>query len=177
MGSFGGDYEGAHVLAMPLPQQGHIIPMLRFTTALAQKGLTVSFVCYEGEIPLLAASSGADDASSELPTSLDSFRFVMVRKPRQEDPAGYLEPATVFGEAFEPLLQKLLHDKSAGVSAGPTCVISDALLAFSQVRFKSDCKIFFMRFLWIFFIFKGLRKLIFHNFVRKSPAKLIFQFI
>ncbi|CAM6124464.1 unnamed protein product [Calypogeia fissa] len=120
--SFGNreDAAAAHVLAIPFPGQGHINPMLRFTTQLAEKGIRVSFICYEDSIPDLRSSSGATDAPTSLQTS--NFRFVTVQRPSVRTIVNVLR------SPFEPVMEKLTRDKNAGVAGGPTCIISDLFL-------------------------------------------------
>ncbi|CAM6098823.1 unnamed protein product [Calypogeia fissa] len=122
--SFGNreDAAAAHVLAIPYPIQGHINPMLRFTTRLAEKGIRVSFICYEDSIPDFRSSSGATDASSALQTS--GFRFVTVQRPTVEAPAIVNE----LRSPFEPIMEKFTRDKNTGIAGGPTCIISDMFL-------------------------------------------------
>ncbi|CAM6124458.1 unnamed protein product [Calypogeia fissa] len=112
----------AHVVAIPFPLQGHINPMLRFTTQLAEKGIRVSFICYEDSIPHLRSSSGATDAPSSMQTS--SFRFVTVQRPSVEA----LGRLNELRSPFDPIIEKLTRDKTAGVAGGPTCIISDMFL-------------------------------------------------
>lgn len=137
MRSLGADHKAAaHVLAIPFPSHGHITPMLRFTHQLARMGMTVSFVCYEDSIPCLTSS--ADDASSEA-RSLD-FRFVTLQRPRADQMdwkhvTSAVFEEMIFKEAFEPLMEKLTLDKSAGI-AGPTCVIADAFVPWTLVRIE-----------------------------------------
>ncbi|CAM6098827.1 unnamed protein product [Calypogeia fissa] len=122
--SFGNrdDAAVAHVLAIPYPMQGHINPMLTFTTQLAEKGVRVTFICYEDSIPDLGSSSGGTDAPSALQTS--NFRVVTVQRPSVEAPAIVNE----LRSPFEPIMEKLTRHKNAGVAGGPTCIISDMFL-------------------------------------------------
>ncbi|CAM6084510.1 unnamed protein product [Calypogeia fissa] len=111
--TFGDGEPVAHVLAIPHTIQGHLDPMLRFATQLARSGITVSFVCMEDSIPRLTSTE----------TESPHFHFVPVQKPRTERP-GRLN---FQNDAWEPLMEKLINDKNAGI-AGPTCIISDMFL-------------------------------------------------
>ncbi|CAM6098825.1 unnamed protein product [Calypogeia fissa] len=79
--SFGNrqDAAAAHVLAIPHQTQGHINPMLTITTQLAEKGVRVTFICYEDSIPDLGSSSGGTAAPSAMQTS--NFQVVTVKRP------------------------------------------------------------------------------------------------
>ncbi|CAM6106023.1 unnamed protein product [Calypogeia fissa] len=114
MRSTSGDGEPvAHVLVIPHTMQGHINPMLRLATQLARSGITVSFVSMEDSIPRLPSTE----------TESQHFHFVPVQKPPTERP-GRLN---LHKDALEPLMEKLINDKNAGI-AGPTCIISDMFL-------------------------------------------------
>ncbi|CAM6090815.1 unnamed protein product [Calypogeia fissa] len=106
----------AHVLAIPHTTQGHLNPMLRFATQLARSGNTVSFVCLEDSIPRLTSTE----------TESPHFHFVPVQRPQ----TGWVVRGNVLKEALEPLMEKLINDKNAGI-AGPTCIISDMFLTWT----------------------------------------------
>jgi hypothetical protein len=129
MGSNLGEHKGAHVLAVPYYTHGHITPMLGFTTELARKGVTISFVCFEEAVPCATS-----DKMSELRT-LD-FRFITTPYPTLPNNVEltYLprtDRENKFKEAVAPVLEKFGSEKNAASS--PTCIISDMFLYWTLV--------------------------------------------
>jgi hypothetical protein len=121
----------AHVLVIPFTNQGHITPMVRLATQLCRKGVTITFASPEESVAGLTNSSDLD--------GLD-FRFIALPKPERE-PEEVRDGSTFMSgklrEAFVPVTEKLLREKSAGIP-GPTCIISDVFFPWTQVRLKSE---------------------------------------
>lgn len=134
MGSHGVDYADSkpvvpHALLLTPGLQGHVGPMYHVAKQLCRNGFIVTFVSTEEAISSLKKSAKVGDGPSSGMESLD-LRFVSLHMP-EGDGQGVASIGSRLREAFEPEMVKLVRDKSAGIG-GPTCIISDAFLAWTQ---------------------------------------------
>jgi hypothetical protein len=137
MGPIVGDHDNMktpHVLVIPFISQGHIFSMLRLATQLRRRGVIVTVVGTE-DITSGFNSADGDRSSSEL----QGLDFQFVARPPLEGGEGR-RPGSGFvserlKEALKPITEKLIRDKRAGI-AGPTSIISDVFLHWTQVRCK-----------------------------------------
>lgn len=128
-----------HVVAVPYPAQGHIVPLMQLCKQLAALGsFTITFVNTEHNHVRLLQSQAALQASSQLecvsdPQLLD-IRLVGI--PGGLPPELHADPDHVveafqaseaLTEPFEKLLEKLNEE-------GPevTCIISDVMMSWTQ---------------------------------------------
>ncbi|BBN02612.1 protein MpUGT5 [Marchantia polymorpha subsp. ruderalis] len=113
-----------HVLLLAVSLHAHIAGMVKLAVELAQRGVTVTYVGEEMDLPKFRneQAKGLDlrlISFDEFPSSkqilsspnFDMFDFVMNAK-----------------EIFQPVLDIFMRDKQAG-KPGPTCIIADRLLA------------------------------------------------
>lgn len=126
-----------HVVCVPYPLQGHIIPMLRLAKLLHYKGFHVTFVNTEFNHDRILESRG-NSALDGLP----DFNFATI--PLQTPPSNSHTSLAVNCLAlletcrknFLPLFRDLftkLNDTSSSSSSNPpiSCILSDAFLSYS----------------------------------------------
>lgn len=119
-----------HVVCVPCPAQGHIIPMMQLAKLLHSRGFLITFVNTDFSHKHLLRSRGAD--SSEC---LDGFRFETISDglsslgEAMEDPVGFTKS---FQEncvsPFRDLLTKLHHPSDG---SRVTCIIADAIMTYT----------------------------------------------
>ncbi|XP_002515575.2 7-deoxyloganetin glucosyltransferase [Ricinus communis] len=124
-----------HVVCVPFPMQGHIIPMLKFAKLLHYKGFHVTFVNTEFNHNRILDSRG----SNSLDGFLD-FRFATI--PLQHPPSdshtslamNLLALRETCRKHFLTLFRDLvtnLNDTASSSSPPVTCILSDAILSYS----------------------------------------------
>ncbi|KAG6552936.1 hypothetical protein Mapa_005469 [Marchantia paleacea] len=119
-----------HALVLPLTMQAHLAGILRLCTDLAIRGVTITFVAQAREIATLKEK----DELRELDFHLLSYEDFAPSGGSEQVHKKFNNPfefIDVAQKLFDPVLEKLVADQRAGLP-GPTCLISDRLLAFAQ---------------------------------------------
>ncbi|KAJ8632558.1 hypothetical protein MRB53_025894 [Persea americana] len=119
-----------HVVCVPCPAQGHIIPMMQLAKLLHSRGFLITFVNTDFSHKHLLRSRGADSLEC-----LDGFRFETIYDglsslgEAMEDPVGFtksIEENSV--SSFRDLLTKLHHPSDG---SRVTCIIADAIMTYT----------------------------------------------
>ncbi|KAG8657443.1 7-deoxyloganetin glucosyltransferase-like [Manihot esculenta] len=121
-----------HVVCVPFPLQGHIIPMLKLAKLLHYKGFHVTFVNTQFNHQRILESRGSDDALDGLP----DFHFATI--PLQHPPSNchtslalnFLALREICRKSFLPLFRDLVTKLNDTSSSNPpvSCILSDAIL-------------------------------------------------
>ncbi|KAJ7557122.1 hypothetical protein O6H91_05G111900 [Diphasiastrum complanatum] len=128
--------QAPHVVFLPFPSQGHIIPAIQFAETLASKGFTVTFVCAEHRIAKIRKSHGSG--------LNQSIRLIGLPEELQAEELDCIDRGTLsfmteikiaenMPPAFDQTVNGLIEDskKESSVPA-PLCIISDFFVSWSQ---------------------------------------------
>lgn len=112
-----------HALIIPVCLQAHFVGLYRHAVQLAKRGVTITFVGLEREIALLKTFEELDGLDFNLVSYQDygSENFAPVGDVLLD----ILEFVRTSKARFQPILDKLVADKRAGLPDGPTCIIGD----------------------------------------------------
>ncbi|WCJ29740.1 UDP-Glycosyltransferase superfamily protein [Euphorbia peplus] len=125
-----------HVVCVPFPLQGHIIPMLKLAKLLHHKGFFVTFVNTEANHNRILESRGLNALDG-----LPDFQFATL--PLQQPPSNshtslalsFLALREICKKDFPPLfsdlITKLNHSSSLPSNPPVTCLLSDAILSYT----------------------------------------------
>ncbi|XP_065864090.1 7-deoxyloganetin glucosyltransferase-like [Euphorbia lathyris] len=124
-----------HVVCVPFPLQGHIIPMLKLAKLLHHKGFFVTLVNTEANHNRILESRGINALDG-----LPDFRFVTL--PLQQPPSNshtslalsFLALREICRKDFLPLFRDLitkLNHTSSSSTPPVTCLLSDAILSYT----------------------------------------------
>ncbi|BFI07923.1 protein MpUGT38 [Marchantia polymorpha subsp. ruderalis] len=119
-----------HALVLPITMQAHIAGILRLCTDLATRGVAISFVAGAREVAVLKENEELRELDFHL-ISYEDFAPSGGSEQLHEKFNNPFEFIAVAQKVFDPVLEKLVADQRAGLP-GPTCLISDRLLAFAQ---------------------------------------------
>ncbi|CAM6120006.1 unnamed protein product [Calypogeia fissa] len=136
-------FKTKHAMVVPVCLQGHFLGIYRFAVDLAKRGVTITFVGLAREIALLKTFEELGGLDFNLVSYEDygSETFVSIGEPMLD----ILDFVPKSKAHFQPILDKLMADKKAGL-AGPTCLISDRYLSIWAVDAAKELGISYYQF-------------------------------
>ncbi|XP_057769686.1 UDP-glycosyltransferase 83A1-like [Salvia miltiorrhiza] len=113
----------AHVVAIPYPAQGHVIPMMELAQCLAKNGVRVTFVNTESNhrrvVEALPMQMEELLDLVSVPDGLDCW----------EDRMDFAKSVEALGRVLPPELQALIQSINATQTDAVTCIVTDVFMA------------------------------------------------
>ncbi|PON84343.1 UDP-glucuronosyl/UDP-glucosyltransferase [Trema orientale] len=117
---------GSHVLVYPIPRSGHVIPLLDLTHRLLTRGLTVTVLVTQNEVPLLQPLISTHSSSSLKPL------VVPVPEIPLSTPFSPIEAMKAMRDHHEPALIQWFKSQQATVTPPVVAIISDFMLEWTH---------------------------------------------
>ena len=118
-----------HVLFLTLFLQAHFRGMYRYAVSLAKRGVTITFVALAREIALLKTFEELQTLDINL-VAYHDYGSTNFETPSDVPVKDVIEFMATGRLRFQPILDKLVADKKAGLP-GPTCLFGDRILTWA----------------------------------------------
>ncbi|KAK9277942.1 hypothetical protein L1049_027499 [Liquidambar formosana] len=120
---------GTHILVIPFPAQGHLIPLLDLTHQLATRGLTITILVTPKNLPLLNPLLSQHPSIKTLVFPFPAHPSIPAGVENAKDlPAGYFRAMmNTLGELYNPLLHWFQSHPSP-----PVAIVSDMFLGWTH---------------------------------------------